>query len=74
MQLNQKLAKFETKNSESSRTRSRLEMRPVEPSLQNRVSILITDKRYSLSVELKDDERTTPMVRGIIYVHDPVEL
>lgn len=55
IQLNQKLAKFEMKYSESSRTRSRLEIRPVEPSLQNRVSILITDKRYSLSVELKDD-------------------
>lgn len=65
MQLNQKMEKkFETKDSGASKTSSNLEIRPVEPSLQTRVSILITDKRHSLSVELKDDTQESS-VRAI---------
>ena len=33
------------------------EIRPIEPSLQTKVSILVTDKKYSLTVELKDDSQ-----------------
>ena len=33
------------------------EIRPIEPSLQTKVSILVSDKKYSLTVELKDDSQ-----------------
>ena len=33
------------------------QIRPIEPSLQTKVSILVSDKKYSLTVELKDDSQ-----------------
>ena len=35
----------------------KLKIRSIEPQLQTKVSILIVDRRYSLSVELKDDTK-----------------
>jgi two-component system sensor histidine kinase VicK len=56
MQLNQKIGKEnKMKNPGAANTAGQIEIRPVEPSSQTRVSILVTDKKYSLSVELKDD-------------------
>jgi nitrogen-specific signal transduction histidine kinase len=56
MQLNQKIGKEnKMKNPGAANTTGQIEIRPVEPSSQTRVSILVTDKKYSLSVELKDD-------------------
>jgi signal transduction histidine kinase len=64
-QLNQKIGKNkEMKKSESPITIGHLEIRPVEPSLQTRVSILVVDKKYSLSIELKDDTQESS-VRAI---------
>jgi two-component system sensor histidine kinase VicK len=64
-QLNQKIGnKIRMKESESPITIGHLEIRPVEPSLQTRVSILVIDKKYSLSVELKDDTQESS-VRAI---------
>ena len=37
----------------------KLKIRLIEPQLQTKVSILIVDRRYSLSVELKDDTKDT---------------
>ncbi|MDQ5869547.1 MAG: ATP-binding protein [Thermoproteota archaeon] len=38
---------------------TQIEIKPIEQSLQTRVSILIVDKKYSLVVELKDDSQET---------------
>jgi signal transduction histidine kinase len=35
------------------------QIKPIEPSLQTKVSILVTDKKYSLTVELRDDSQTS---------------
>jgi signal transduction histidine kinase len=37
----------------------KLKIRLIEPQLQTKVSILIVDRKYSLSVELKDDTKDT---------------
>ncbi|HEY7078828.1 MAG TPA: HAMP domain-containing sensor histidine kinase, partial [Nitrososphaeraceae archaeon] len=34
-------------------------IRPIEPQLQTKISILIVDRKYSLAVELKDDSKDT---------------
>ena len=38
---------------------TKMEIKPIEQSLQTRISILIVDKKYSLVVELKDDSQET---------------
>jgi two-component system, OmpR family, sensor histidine kinase VicK len=38
-----------------------IDMKYIQPHLQTKVSILITDRKYSLAVELKDDTKQTPI-------------
>ena len=38
---------------------TKLKIRPIEPQLQTKISILIVDRKYSLAVELKDDSKDT---------------
>ena len=38
---------------------TKLKIRPIEPQLQTKISILIVDRKYSLAVELKDDNKDT---------------
>jgi two-component system, OmpR family, sensor histidine kinase VicK len=35
----------------------RIDIRYIEPALQTTVTVLVTDKKFSLSVELKDDTK-----------------
>jgi signal transduction histidine kinase len=37
--------------------RRRIDIRYIEPALQTKVTVLVTDKKFSLSVELKDDTK-----------------
>ena len=39
--------------------RRRIEIRYIEPVLQTKVTVLVIDKKFSLSVELKDDTKNT---------------
>ena len=43
----------------SSNTVAKLIIRPIEPQLQTKISILIVDSKYSLAVELRDDNKDT---------------
>src|SRR6476619_5284813 len=49
--------KIEQKKTKSADDRTEMEIKPIEQSLQTRISILIVDKMYSLIVELKDDSQ-----------------
>lgn len=42
-------------------SQGKIEIRNVEPTLHTRISMLIVDRKYSLSVELKDDTRETSL-------------
>ena len=42
---------------ERNQTRYHIDVRQIEPSIQTRVTVLIIDRKYSLIVELKDDEK-----------------
>jgi two-component system, OmpR family, sensor histidine kinase VicK len=41
------------------RRKTGIDIRYIEPELQTKVTVLIIDKKFSLSVELKDDTKTT---------------
>jgi len=49
--------KIDQKKTKSADGRTVMEIKPIEQSLQTRISILIVDKMYSLIVELKDDSQ-----------------
>jgi signal transduction histidine kinase len=47
------------RHADSSNTVAKLIIRPIEPQLQTKISILIVDSKYSLAVELRDDNKDT---------------
>ncbi|HEY7080840.1 MAG TPA: ATP-binding protein, partial [Nitrososphaeraceae archaeon] len=42
---------------EQNQTRYHIDIRQIEPTMQTRVTVLIIDRKYSLTIELKDDEK-----------------
>ena len=54
-QLNEELREHKQKTSS---LRHKIDFRHIEPSMQTKVSILIVDRRYSLTTELRDDSKT----------------
>ncbi len=54
MRLDQRIGQKQTISANES---TEMEIKPIEQSLQTRISILIVDKKYSLVVELKDDSQ-----------------
>ncbi len=42
---------------EQDQTRYHIDIRQIEPTMQTRVTVLIIDRKYSLTIELKDDEK-----------------
>ncbi|HEY7572727.1 MAG TPA: HAMP domain-containing sensor histidine kinase [Nitrososphaeraceae archaeon] len=59
--LDNKNYRDDNKNEHPGRLNSvtKLKIRPIEPQLQTKISILIVDRKYSLAVELKDDSKDT---------------
>jgi two-component system, OmpR family, sensor histidine kinase VicK len=47
----------EQQSQEEQQQRRRIDVRYIEPALQTKTSVLIIDKKFSLSVELKDDTK-----------------
>ena len=47
----------EQQSQEEQQQRRRIDVRYIEPALQTKTSVLIIDKKFSLSVEVKDDTR-----------------
>jgi signal transduction histidine kinase len=47
------------KNNNNNNNNNMIKIRFIEPQLQTKVSILIVDRKYSLSVEVKDDTQST---------------
>jgi signal transduction histidine kinase len=45
--------------SSSSSSSKNFDIRPIEPALQTKISLLITDTKFSLAVELEDDTKQT---------------
>ena len=45
----------DNEHSDSLNSINKLKIRPIEPQLQTKISILIVDRKYSLAIELKDD-------------------
>ena len=47
----------DNEHSDSLNSINKLKIRPIEPQLQTKISILIVDRKYSLAIELKDDSK-----------------